>query len=159
MKRVTSNLKTSEMVRKGITPETVNALGTLWRSRFEELTARAQEQGACTRNVGDFAAVSSFAPVATGVEGDPSMPVADVTHDRMWGGAAASPNTSAADWFDGENYDQTDGFGDELGDLARNVRAKHDAGACAACDAHPLRSALHLRHWRRRCSTFRPRVP
>ena len=45
MARVTSNLKTSEMMRKGINPETVNALGTLWKARFEELTARAQEQG------------------------------------------------------------------------------------------------------------------
>jgi hypothetical protein len=45
MARVTSNLKTSEMMRKGINPETVNALATLWRARFEELTARAQEQG------------------------------------------------------------------------------------------------------------------
>jgi len=46
MARVTSNLKTSEMMRKGINPETVNALATLWRARFEELTARAQDQGA-----------------------------------------------------------------------------------------------------------------
>jgi hypothetical protein len=45
MARVTSNLKTSEMMRKGINPETVNALATLWRARFEELTARAQDQG------------------------------------------------------------------------------------------------------------------
>ena len=45
MARVTSNLKTSEMMRKGVNPETVNALATLWRARFEELTARAQEQG------------------------------------------------------------------------------------------------------------------
>jgi hypothetical protein len=49
------------------------------------------------------------------------------------GGAAASPNASAADWFDGESFDQTDGFGDERGDLTRNVRSKHDAGAYAEC--------------------------
>ena len=52
-------------------------------------------------------------------------------HDAVpGGGAAASPNASAADWFDGEGFDQTDGFGDERGDLARNVRPKIDAGAC-----------------------------
>jgi hypothetical protein len=46
MARVTSNLKTSDMMRKGVNPEAVNALATLWRARFEELTARAQEQAA-----------------------------------------------------------------------------------------------------------------
>ena len=55
------------------------------------------------------------------------MPVPDVA--PVWGGAAASPNASAADWFEGESFDQTDGFGDERGDLGRNVRPKHDAGA------------------------------
>ena len=52
-------------------------------------------------------------------------------HDAGFGGgAAASPNASAADWFDGESFDQTDGFGDERGDVSRNVRPKHEAGAC-----------------------------
>ena len=46
MARVTSNLKTSDMMRKGVNPETVSALATLWRARFEELTARAQEEAA-----------------------------------------------------------------------------------------------------------------
>jgi hypothetical protein len=45
MARVTANLKTSEMMRKGINPEVVNALSTLWRARFEELISRAQDQG------------------------------------------------------------------------------------------------------------------
>jgi hypothetical protein len=53
MARVTSNLKTSEMMRKGINPETVTALGTLWKARFEELTARAQEQGGSVCYVSD----------------------------------------------------------------------------------------------------------
>jgi hypothetical protein len=59
------------------------------------------------------------------------MPAAAALHESFsGGGAAASPTASAADWFEGESFDQTDGFGDERGDLPRNVRPKTDAGAC-----------------------------
>ena len=135
MARVASNLKTSEMMRRGITPETVNALGTLWRSRFEELTARAQEQGAGIRDIQCVFCFQSrclkyFTSGAEVGESEQATHVPDAAYDHhLRGAAAASPNSSAADWFDGDNYDQTDGFGDERGDLARNVRAKHDAGA------------------------------
>jgi hypothetical protein len=81
------------------------------------------------------AACLLFAPGAQGAEVDAAV-FAPVSHLAVGGEAAASPNASAADWFDGESFDQTDGFGDERGDLARNVRPKHDAGAFSIFSTH-----------------------
>ncbi len=70
-------------------------------------------------------------------EAEYSFSAPAVVQDAAVGGAAAaaSPNASAADWFDGDGYDQTDGFGDERGDLTRNVRPKLDSGAHIYLDA------------------------
>ena len=73
-----------------------------------------------------------------------------VVHHTVSGGgaAAASPNASASEWFDADGFDQTDGFGDERGDLARNVRPKIDSGAYTECVFRSCTLSLlcHLGH-------------